>query len=265
MCTIEHARYDYLRDTTNDYKVWLLNNNWQPFPSVQLSKENGPLILTCRYHNNGISKMMIHCPRLPKHILPSVHPDQLCHAVIHCRTIKPMRRTKYSTQIELYEQKGTFNGIDTFGLTDFQNMAISSELLAHYESLSIFHRKDINSLLTQMIKENKIGKVVANDRRTEANYRVNKLEMDVDSLVAGSTYVPIAATMRLVKDQNVRHKLYRSFNRPGNDDTRRRFDEFRPIWPRFLYPCQKNGYVWLLLSVCFKFTSETKSRSTAYG
>ena len=63
--------------------------------------------------------------------------------------------------------------------------------------------------------------------------------MDFDSLVAGSTYVPIAATMRLVKDQNVRHKLYRSFNRPGNDDTRRRFDEFRLIWPRFLYPYQK--------------------------
>ena len=236
---VEHARNDYLRDSADDYEVWLLNKDWQPFPSIQLSKENGPLILTCRYHNNGNNKMMIHCPRLPKHILPSIYSDQLCHAVIHCCTVKPMRRTKYSTQFELYEQKGTFNGIDTFGLTDFQNMAINSELLAHYESLSIFHRKDINSLLTQMVKENKIGKVVANDRRIEANYRVNKLEMDFDSLVAGSTYIPINAIMCFVKDQSTPHLLYRSFNRPGNEDTRVMINKFRPIWPRFLYPCQK--------------------------
>jgi hypothetical protein len=182
---------------------------------------------------------MIHSPRLPKHILPSVYSDQLCHAVIHCRTIKPMKRTKYSTQFELFEQKGTFNGIDTFGLTDFQDMSISSELLAHYESLSIYHRKDINSLLTKMVKEKKIGTVVANDRRIEANYRVNKLEMDFNSLVAGSTYVPIAATMRFVEDQNMSHTLHRSFNRPGNDESRVQFNKFRPIWPRFLYPCQK--------------------------
>ena len=236
--TVEYARNDYLRDSVEDYEVWLLNKDWLPLPTIRLSKENGPLILTCRFHNKGSNKMMIHAPRLPKHILPSTYSDQLCHAVINCRTIKPMRRTKYSTQFELYEQKGTFNGIDTFGLTDFQNMSISSELLAHYESLSIVHRKDINSLLTQLVKEKKIGKVVANDRRIEANYRVDKLEMDFDSLVSGCTYVPINATMCFVKDQTT-HTLERSFNRPGDEGSRVMFNTFRPIWPRFLYPCQK--------------------------
>ena len=181
---------------------------------------------------------MIHTPRLPKHILPSMYSDQLCHAVIQCRTIKPMRRTKYSTQFELYEQKGTFNGIDTFGLTDFQNMSISSELLAHYESLSIVHRKDINSLLTQLVEKKKIGKVVANDRRKEATYRVDKLKMDFDSIVFGSTYVPIAATMCFVEDQ-MTHTSERTFTCPGDEGSRVMFKRFRPIWPRFLYPCQK--------------------------
>ena len=87
-------------------------------------------------------------------------------------------------------------------------MVISSELLAYYESLLIFHRKDINGILTQMVKEKKIGKVVANDRRIEVNYCINKLKINFDSLVAGSTCVPIAVSMQLAKDQNVPYKLY---------------------------------------------------------
>ena len=145
---------------------------------------------------------MIHTPRLPKHILPSKYSDQLAHAVIQCRTVKPMRKTKYSTQFELFEQKGTFNGIDTFGLTDYQNMAIPSELLAHYESLSIYHRRDTNALLNKLVEEKKIGKCVANDRRSEAVYRVENLNMNVDYLVSGATYVPIEATMKYVREQS---------------------------------------------------------------
>ena len=101
--------------------------------------------------------MMIHTPRLPNHILPSKYSDQLAHAVIHCRTVRPMRTTKYSTQFELFEQKGTFNGIDTFGLTDYENMQISSKLLAYYECLSIFHQRDTNALLTTLREEGRIG------------------------------------------------------------------------------------------------------------
>ena len=82
-----------------------------------------------------------------------MYSDQLAHAVIQCCTVKPMKSTKYSSQFQLFEQKGTFNGIDTFGLTDFQNMEISSELLAHYESLAIKFRCDTNALLTQLWKE----------------------------------------------------------------------------------------------------------------
>ena len=49
---VEYARNDYLRDSAEDYEVWLLNKDWLPLPTVRLSKENGPLILTCRFHNN---------------------------------------------------------------------------------------------------------------------------------------------------------------------------------------------------------------------
>ena len=181
--------------------------------------------------------MMIHTPRLPKHILPSKYSDQLAHAVIQCRTVKPMRKTKYSTQFELFEQKGTFNGIDTFGLTDYQNMAIPSELLAHYESLSIYHRRDTNALLNKLVEEKKIGKCVANDRRSEAVYRVENLNMNVDYLVSGATYVPIEATMKYVREQS-NSQQYCSFTTPS-DEPNRTVKRFRPIWPLHLYPCQK--------------------------
>ena len=136
---VENARNDFIRSSVSDYDCWLLNEEWYVLPTIRIIKDYCPVVLTCQYHHKGNKAMMIHTPRLPKHILPSKYSDQLAHAVIHSQTVRPMRKTKYSTQYQLYEQKGTFNGIDTFGLTDFHNMGISSELLAHYESLSIVH------------------------------------------------------------------------------------------------------------------------------
>ena len=238
---VEFARDDFLRLRTTDYEYWLLNKEWSVLPTIQMTKKYGPVVLTCRWHNKGNKKMMIHPPRLPKHILPSRYSDQLAHAVIQCRTVKPMRKTKYSTQFELFEQSGTFNGIDTFGLTDFQNMEISSELLSHYESLAIYHRRDTNALLSKLAEEKKIGKCVVNDRRKEATYRVEKLNMNLDDLVFGATYVPIEATIKYVKDQS-NSQRYRSFTTP-TDQPNRAVTSFRPIWPLHLYPCQKmDGY-----------------------
>ena len=260
--SVEYARNDYLRDSMNDYDMWLLNKEWLVTPTIRLTNKQGPVILTCRSKHNDRKNMMIHPPRLPKHILPSKHADQLAHAVIQCRTIKPMRKTKYSTQFELFEQKGTFNGIDTFGLSDFQNMSISSELLAHYESLAIVHRRDTNALLSKLVDEQKIGKCVANDRRDEAKYRVEKLNMDVENLVSGATYVPIVATMKYVKDQSSFTPL-RKFNRPEEEEgIRTRFNLFRPIWPLHLYPCQKmdsyGSYFPSVPSLSPKLTSDAR-------
>ena len=80
--SVEYARNDYLRDSMNDYDMWLLNKEWLVTPTIRLTNKQGPVILTCRSRHNGRKKMMIHPPRLPKHILPSKHADQLVHAVI---------------------------------------------------------------------------------------------------------------------------------------------------------------------------------------
>ena len=235
---VDYARNDYDKYTKNDFDYFILNKDFNVVPSIYFDNNGTPVVLSCRDHHTGCKKMCIHTPRLPKHILPSMYSDQLAHAVIHCRIVKPMKSTRFSTQFQLFEQKGTFNGIDTFGLIDFQNMEISSELLAHYESLAIVHRKDTNALLSKLAKEKKIGKSVANSRRNEAHYRVNKLDLDLDYLLSGATYVPIISTMRYINDQSSFTPLREAQILSVDEETRTHMKQFRPIWPLSLYPCQ---------------------------
>ena len=150
-----------------------------------------------------------------------------------------MRKTTYSTQFQLCEQRGSFAGIDTFSMTDFQNMEITSTLLAHYESLSIVHRKYINSLLTKLVKDKKIGKCIANLRREEANYVVNKMGINIDESNFGATYVPIDAIMRYVKRQST-SEIGCQAQIPGDGENNNTISiRFTPIWPVYLYPCQQ--------------------------
>ena len=89
---------------------------------------------------------MLHPPRQPFHILPSKQPDQLCHAVIKPRTIKPMKACKYSNSFQMHEQRGTFNGIDTCNVTSYGRFDFCSKILNKSEGRSIDNRPDKNPL-----------------------------------------------------------------------------------------------------------------------
>ena len=106
------ARDDYAHDD-KDQDCLLLNPNWKVKPSIAFVNGIGPVVLTCSDHNKGNTSLMIHPCRQPSHILPAELSDQLCHAVIKPRCIKPMKASQYSTSFQMHEQRGTFNGIDT--------------------------------------------------------------------------------------------------------------------------------------------------------
>ena len=127
--------------------MWLLNPNWLVKPSIVFEK-GIPLIMTCKVHNDGNPKLMVPPCRQPYHILPSERPDQLCHAVIKNRTIKPMKASGYSNTFQMHEQRGTFNGIDTCSITNFGNFDCCSYLRHESECRSIKFRPDINPLLS---------------------------------------------------------------------------------------------------------------------
>ena len=89
---VEHVRNDYVRDFITDYECLLLNCEWRCLTTVFIGSDNVPVVLTCRNHHKGSRKMMVHTSRAAKHILPSMYADQLAHAVIQCRTVRPMRK-----------------------------------------------------------------------------------------------------------------------------------------------------------------------------
>ena len=93
-------------------------------------------------------------PRQPNHIIPSQKGDQLCHAVIKPRLIRPMVASKYCNTYQMHEQRGSFQGIDTCDVTNFGDFGYCSKLLNESESRSIKHRPDINALLDNLVSDN---------------------------------------------------------------------------------------------------------------
>ena len=89
-------RDNYLRKDSSDYDKWLMNPDCSVLPCMTFVEDKGPLIETCRKHNSGYNKDHLHLPHQPHKILASDKGNQLFHAVIETRTIKPMKANKYS-------------------------------------------------------------------------------------------------------------------------------------------------------------------------
>ena len=126
-CETISARDDYIR-FNGTYEKWLLNPSWKVLPSLSIVHGKGPMVLTCRDHKNGTKNHMIHPPRQPLHNLPSDYPDQLCHAVIKPRTIRPLKSCAYSNSYQMHEQRGTFNGTDTCSIANYGRFDFCSKL-----------------------------------------------------------------------------------------------------------------------------------------
>ena len=115
---VNSSRDDYIREDLQDYDCILLNPNWMVCQSVEFVQDQGPMVMTFREHYRRTSRMYLHTPGQPYHILPSKSGDQLCHEIVKTRTILPMRACKYSNMYQIHEQKGSFQGIDTYEITN---------------------------------------------------------------------------------------------------------------------------------------------------
>ena len=104
--------------------------------------------MSCDDHNKGSKSSFIYPPLSPsEYVLPSKYSDQLSHCAIRTRSIKPMQRKYFSTIYQMHEQRGSFNGINTFNISTYQKFDSNSKLLYYFESISIINRPDIDSLL----------------------------------------------------------------------------------------------------------------------
>jgi hypothetical protein len=73
------------------------NNNWKVQPSLRRVTRKGLSICTCQEHGGGSALNYIHPSRNPfTSVYPSSIGDQLCHAVLAPRVVKPIKCNKYS-------------------------------------------------------------------------------------------------------------------------------------------------------------------------
>ena len=85
-------------------------------------------------------------PRYPKLKLSSKHSDQVCHAVIKTQLLKPKKKGHFSNTYQMYEQQGSFQGVDTCNVTKYRNFNHKLYLLHESELLYIANCPDIISL-----------------------------------------------------------------------------------------------------------------------
>ena len=88
-------REDYVRNEGN-YDHLLSNPRWIISPTIAFVEGKGPIVLICRDHDGGTSKLYIHPPRTAS-ILPAPKGDQLCHVVARTRCLKPIKASMYNT------------------------------------------------------------------------------------------------------------------------------------------------------------------------
>ena len=193
---IVSSRDDYLRLELNDYDDILVNKNWKVLPRLAFIKGHAPMFLSCKKHHGGCKQNYIHPMRVPNHILPSRHGDQLCHAVLKPRTVKPMKAGAYSNTYQTQEQRGLFNGIDTCSITNFGDFSFCSKLLDESESRAIAHRPDINALLGNLTKLNVLSKNAVKSMRDNANLKFSDNNV-LMSYWQGATYVPFDDAIEL--------------------------------------------------------------------
>ena len=223
-------REDYIREH-DDEDMLLFNPEWKILPSLAFVDGKGPMILTCNEHNGGTKLFMIH-PCRWQHNLPARRPDQLCQAVIQPRIIRPMKASKYSTSFQMFQQTGTFNGIDTCSATSYGNFDFSSKLSAEAQARSISNRPDINAHLSRLRKEKVISEYVESGQREFADRFSSSL--DYTRFTNGGTYVSLEASISLQNETACR-TIKALLNHRETIPVRLTFNKY---WRECIYPCQ---------------------------
>eukprot|EP00957_Ditylum_brightwellii_P073418 5579061-Ditylum_brightwellii.AAC.1 len=77
------------------------------------------MVLTCKIHDGGSSRMYVHPPINPgTGIFPSLHGDQLAPTMICQRKVQSSSHWKFTDQYEVYHANGGYTDIDTCYIGD---------------------------------------------------------------------------------------------------------------------------------------------------
>ena len=229
---VQWCRDDYIR-VGGDADVWLLNQEWKVRPSIAFI-DGVPKVLTCQDHNGGSTNRMIH-PLRWSHNLPCEQPDQIAQVVTQSRTVKKARASAYSSEWQMYEQRGCFAGLDTCNHVEFGNFERHSILRHEVEDRAIGNRFDVNLHLDTLHKNNIISNEMVKNMRESSKAFNNERQRDLRRYKYGATYVPLEAAIAFQQDALDRTI---SITIPSHYYTEDAVVlKISRYWPKVLYPC----------------------------
>jgi len=153
------ARSDVLDLDAVGNELLLSNPSWVVKPALYFGA-GAPVMLCCRHHGFRLGGkrrapfgQRVHPAKDPLGCIPSAIPDQLSHAVLKCRTIKPVRAHKYSNTYSMEKMKGSFGGVDTIDLGNVRNLHHDCTILREREAIYLAERKDLKLLAEQLAED----------------------------------------------------------------------------------------------------------------
>jgi len=195
---VESSRNDYICEEENRDLV-LMNPKWPVQPCVVLEEGEGLMAMVCRHHvkHSDTKRLYLHPPRKPNNILSSERSDQLCPCQAQPRTVGNMKASKYNTTMMMTSQQYTFSGADSIYLTSEPQFSSLSVMLMTHETQSIAKRNDINSLISQFVRDGMMNAELAKNLRERAaeDYPEGSLQKYIES----ATYVNLRDCMLFQK------------------------------------------------------------------
>ena len=217
----------------------LMNDSWEVKPSIRFDESRGPIFLSCADHNGGTREKYFHLPRQPFGI-PASRGDSLSHVTLQARTIKPMKRRKFSTGYQLNECRGTYGGIHTCTVSERRSFDFLSTVTELHMSSALKGRADIPGLLSQLVS----AQLVSADSAAAWCKRADTLfpsSVLLDQLARAGTMMSLSDCVKLQEALS----LLRSISvRRQCGDPRSEMLTFIPGWPRclvFVHPYNNFG------------------------
>jgi hypothetical protein len=240
----DNTRYDNLRNfdhmhegyfrKENDYDCILLNPDWPILPTLIITENNGPIILTCSLHGNGSDLYKLYPPRPIHHNLCSRQTDQLSHVTIKPRTIRPTKRKQFCTTFSQCKMIGTFSGIDSCWISTHSDWSRPCPILTDHEARSIAGRSDMLHLLHKKTNDGSLPQCAAEMLVDYASteYPSELTQPSID----GSTFIPVSYVYKI---QVSRMKESKSGSKIEVVDKHDEVNFCRRPWPRFINIVQK--------------------------
>lgn len=177
--------------------------------------DKGLLLCTCRFHDNGSSKLYVHVPHNPHGTIPSPYSDQLTPAIFSPKPFRGMK-AKYSSHTwQMRCVQGGFSGLSSFSLTTIPKWNIKSDIHANLESLYYLNRPDLKAFISTKYARDPLSVAPLGS----LEYVPQPSPDRCDKALAGATYVSLQQSLEVL--HSMKHTvsaMVRDLDEDDNDD-----------------------------------------------